>query len=107
MNYTEALRQEFGRDEIKDAGDVIQIYWHRDRNGIWCPADGGPIKHGTAKRRVYAFAKKIQDSRDRLPDGIRECNIQVGEMSSDGNFEALTVHRFVKGETDDETVHSE
>jgi len=100
QDYTEALRQEFGRDEIRFHAGAIQVYWHKDINGIWCPADGGPIKGGTAKRRVYAFAKQVQDSRDRLPDGILECDVQVGQMNPDGNFEALAIHRFVKKETE-------
>ena len=106
MDSTEALRQEFGRDEIRFHLGAIQVYWHKDANGFWCPADGGPVVGGVAKRRVYAFAKQVQDSRDRLPDGIRECDVQVGQMTSDGNFEALAIHKFEKKETEDDTLET-
>lgn len=89
---TDAVRLEFDRDEISVKKGIIQIYWLRDKQGIWVSAPGGPITGGTAKRRVYAFAKLVQDSRDRLPVNLRSLPIHAGEMSGDGTFESLAVY---------------
>jgi hypothetical protein len=95
MNTTDQIRDEFNKDNIRHQGDTIQVYWFVDRNGPWVSFDGGPLKGGIAKRNTYAFAKQVHDQRDRLPVDLQELTVEVGEMTADGNFSALAIHKFV------------